>query len=31
MTWEFKHAKEAQEKGLYVTWYNIDKEYECTR
>ena len=31
MQWEFRHAREAIESGIYVTLYNDYRKYECTR
>jgi len=31
LVWEFKHAKQAISSKIYVTLYNMDKDYECTR
>jgi len=31
MRWEFRHAKDALKSGIYVTLYNDDRKYECSR
>ena len=31
MQWEFRHAREAIQSGIYVTLYNDYRKHECTR
>lgn len=31
MQWEFRHAKTSIQSGLYVTLYNQERQYECSR
>jgi len=31
MQWEFRHARDALLSGVYVTLYNEEKKYECSR
>jgi hypothetical protein len=31
MTWEFQHAGEAVESGIYITWKSMKNGQECFR
>ena len=31
MQWEFRHAREALKSGVYVSLYNDERKYECSR
>ena len=31
MQWEFRHAREALKSGVYVSLWNDERKYECTR
>ena len=31
MDWEMKHAKEAEQRGIYITYYCEKKDRECSR
>lgn len=31
LQWEFRHAREALQSGVYVSLYNDERKYECTR
>ena len=31
MQWEFRHARQATRSGIYVTLWNDERKYECTR
>lgn len=31
LSWEMKHAKEAEQGGIYVTYYSKARKKECSR